>query len=111
MSCYWTRIFLEKGQVWNYSLQHWRIWRWAKMMKGKHVVLSSPIQYATRLRFISETIQNAPGLVNARFYRSREPESYYFILTTWEDEDFWYKAQDRYNPKNLLRGSTAELLT
>jgi len=43
----------------------------------------------TRLRFISETIHNAPGLVNARLYRSTVPESYYFILTTWEDEDFW----------------------
>ncbi|HYX51685.1 MAG TPA: antibiotic biosynthesis monooxygenase, partial [Ktedonobacteraceae bacterium] len=64
----------------------------------------------TRLRLFSETIQNAPGLVNARIYRSREPESYYFILTTWEDEDFWYKAQDRYNPKNLLRGPAAEPL-
>ena len=64
----------------------------------------------TRMHLISETIQNAPGLVNARFYRSREPESYYFILTTWEDEDFWHKAQDRYNTTNLLRGSTEELL-
>jgi hypothetical protein len=63
-----------------------------------------------RLRYISETIQNAPGLVNARFYRSREPESSYFILTTWENEDLWYKAQDRYNPKNLLKASIAELL-
>ncbi len=43
--------------------------------------------------------------------RSREPESYYFILTTWEDEEFWYKAHDRYNPKNLLRESTNELFT
>jgi len=75
-----------------------------------HMALGTDDDSTTRLRFISETIQNAPGLVNARFYRSREPESYYFILTTWEDEDFWYKAQDRYNPKNLLRGSTAELL-
>jgi hypothetical protein len=33
------------------------------------------------------------------------------MLTTWEDDDFWYKAQDRYNPKNLLIGSTDELLT
>jgi hypothetical protein len=64
----------------------------------------------TRLRFISETIQHAPGLVNARFYHSMEPDSYYLILTTWEDEDFWYKAQDRYSPKNLLGGSTGELL-
>src|SRR5215469_6464009 len=65
----------------------------------------------TRLRLISETVQNAPGLVNVRIYRSRETESYYFILTTWEDEELWYKANERYNPKNLLRGSAAELLT
>jgi hypothetical protein len=64
-----------------------------------------------RLRFISETVSNAPGLVNARFYRSREPESFYFILTTWEDEEFWHKAQDRYSPGDLLIGSTGELLT
>ena len=76
-----------------------------------HVASGKDEDGTTRLRLISETIQNAPGLVNARFYRSREPESYYFILTTWEDEDFWYKAQDRYNPKNLLREATAELLT
>jgi heme-degrading monooxygenase HmoA len=76
-----------------------------------HMAIGKDDEGTTRLRLISETIQNAPGLVNARFYHSREPESYYFILTTWEDEDFWHKAQDRYNPKNLLRGSTAELLT
>ena len=75
-----------------------------------HMALGKDDDGPTRLRFISETIQNAPGLVNARFYRSRGPESYYFILTTWEDEDFWYKAQDRYSPQNLLRGSTSELL-
>lgn len=77
----------------------------AQMAVGKEV--DGP----ARLRFISETMRNAPGLVNVRFYRSREPESYYFMLTTWEDEDFWYKAQDRYSPKNLLIGSTDEQLT
>ena len=76
-----------------------------------HMVIVEDDDSTTRLRLISETIKNAPGLVNARFYRSREPESYFFILTTWEDEDFWHKAQDRYNPKNLFSGSTAELLT
>ena len=76
-----------------------------------HMAMGKDGDSTARLRFISETIKNAPGLVNARFYRSREPESYYFILTTWEDEDFWYKAQDRYNPKNLLRGLTEELPT
>jgi len=76
-----------------------------------HTAAGKDVDGPARLRFISETVHNAPGLVNGRFYRSREPESYYFILTTWEDEDFWYKAQDRYNPKNLLIGSTGELLT
>jgi hypothetical protein len=77
----------------------------AQMAVGKDV--DGP----ARLRFISETMRNAPGIVNVRFYRSREPESYYFMLTTWEDEDFWYKAQDRYSPKNLLIGSADELMT
>jgi hypothetical protein len=77
----------------------------AQMAVGKDV--DGP----ARLRFISETVRNAPGLVNVRMYRSREPEPYYFMLTTWEDDDFWYKAQDRYNPKKLLIGSTDELLT
>jgi hypothetical protein len=75
-----------------------------------HTAVGKDVDGPARLRFISETVRNAPGLVNARFYRSREPESYYFMLTTWEDEDFWHKAQDRYSPKNLLIGSTGELL-
>jgi len=76
-----------------------------------HTASNNDDEDTTRLRLISETIQNAPGLVNVRMYRSREPESYYFILTTWEDEEIWSKVHDRYNPQNLLRGSAAELLT
>ncbi len=76
-----------------------------------HVAVGKDDDGPARLRFIAETVRNAPGLVNARFYHSREPESYYFMLATWEDEDTWYKAQDRYSPENLLRGSTGELLT
>jgi hypothetical protein len=76
-----------------------------------HTPVSRDVDGPARLRYISETVHNAPGLVNARFYHSREPESYYFILTTWEAEDFWEKAQDRYSPKDLLIGSAGELLT
>jgi hypothetical protein len=76
-----------------------------------HTEASKDVDGTARLRFISETMRNAPGLVNSRFYRSREPESYYFMLTTWEDEDFWHKAQDRYSPGDLFIGSTGELLT
>src|SRR2546428_11392798 len=75
-----------------------------------HTVLGNDVDGLARLRLISDTVRNAPGLVNARFYRSREPESYYFMLTTWEDEEFWYKAQDRYSPKDLFVGSAGELM-
>ena len=63
-----------------------------------------------RMRLISDTVRNAPGLVIARFYRSRGNDAYYFMLTTWEDEDCWRRAQERYNPKQLLLGSATELL-
>ncbi len=57
------------------------------------------------LRLISDTVRNAPGLNNARFYSSREPENYYLCLTTWEDASWWQKAQERYNPSRLLQAS------
>lgn len=63
-----------------------------------------------RVRLISDTVRNAPGLVNARFYRSLGQDSYYCMLTTWEDEDFWQKAQERHNPRHLVLGSATELL-
>ncbi|HVB23985.1 MAG TPA: antibiotic biosynthesis monooxygenase [Ktedonobacteraceae bacterium] len=63
-----------------------------------------------RMRIISDTVRNIQGLVTARFYRSRGNESYYFILTTWENEDSWQKAQERFSPRNLLLGSATELL-
>ncbi|MEO8971005.1 MAG: antibiotic biosynthesis monooxygenase [Ktedonobacteraceae bacterium] len=63
-----------------------------------------------RMRIISDTVRNVQGLVTARFYRSRGNESYYFILTTWEDEESWQKAQERFSPRQLLLGSATELL-
>ncbi len=75
-----------------------------------HTVAGKDADGLARLRFISDTMHNAPGLVNTRFYRGREPESYYFMLTTWEDEESWHKAQDRHSPKNLLTGSAGKLL-
>lgn len=64
-----------------------------------------------RMRIISDTVRNVPGLVTARFYRSRGDKSYYFILTTWEDEESWQKARERFSPRQLLLGSATELLT
>src|SRR5579863_7592297 len=63
-----------------------------------------------RMRIISDTVRNVQGLVTARFYRSRGNESFYFILTTWEDEDSWQTAQERFSPRQLLLGSATELL-
>ena|GEM_PF-443185 len=65
---------------------------------------------AARIRLIAETIRNAPGLVNVQLYQSRGKDTYYFILTTWEDEKTWQQAQVRYGPKGLLLGSATELL-
>ena len=59
-----------------------------------------------RLRLISHTVRNAPGLNNARFYCSREPEHYYLLLTTWEDLEWWQKAQERHSPYRLLQESS-----
>jgi quinol monooxygenase YgiN len=64
-----------------------------------------------RIRFISDTVRNAPGLVSSRFYRSRGKDSYYIMITTWDDEEIWQKAQERHNPRQLLLVSAKEVLT
>ncbi len=76
-----------------------------------HTAPGKDAEGLARIRLISDTVRNAPGLVGAQFYRSRGLDSYYFILTTWEDQDLWNKAQERYNPRQLLLGSATELLT
>lgn len=58
-----------------------------------------------RMRIISDTIRNAPGLLNARFYRSRQPGIAYCMLTTWESSEWWEKAQERYSPSGLVQDS------
>ncbi len=75
-----------------------------------HILPGREAEGIARIRLISDTIRNAVGLVSASFYRSRHNESYYFMLTTWEDEDCWLKAQDQYNPKQLFLGSAADML-
>lgn len=60
-----------------------------------------------RIRVISDTVRNAPGLSNARFYRSREPDDYYLSLTTWENSEWWNKSQERHSPYRLLQQSPA----
>ncbi len=75
-----------------------------------HTIPGRDADGLARMRIISDTVRNVQGLVTARFYRSRGNESYYFILTTWEDEEFWLKAQERFSPRRLLLGSATELL-
>jgi len=75
-----------------------------------HIMPDRDAEGLARIHLISDMIRNALGLVSASFYRSRGNESYYFMLTTWEDEECWQKARDRYNPKQLLLGSATELL-
>ena len=60
-----------------------------------------------RMRIISDTVRNAPGLLNARFYRSRQPGISYCMLTTWENSEWWQKAQERYSPYGLVQDSPA----
>jgi hypothetical protein len=47
-------------------------------------------------------MRRANGLVTSSFYRSREQQPSYFLLSTWEDEESWQQAQERYNPIALL---------
>lgn len=60
-----------------------------------------------RMHVIAETVRNAPGLLNARFYHSREPGHAWCMLTTWESSEWWQKAQERYAPRTLLLDSPA----
>jgi heme-degrading monooxygenase HmoA len=66
-----------------------------------------------RVRLVVDTMKNVPGMMNARLYAGREGDACYFILTSWEDEEFWHKAQEqeRQNPRDLLLNATSELLT
>src|SRR5713101_3863676 len=75
-----------------------------------HITPGRDADGLARIRLISDSVRNAPGLVISRFYRSRGHDPYYFMLTTWEDEESWRRAQERYNPKQLLLGSATELL-
>lgn len=63
-----------------------------------------------QVQWLADTLPSAPGLISSRFYRDRENSSSYLMFTTWEDEESWQKAQERYNPKTLLQNSATRLL-
>src|SRR5690348_4371861 len=66
-----------------------------------------------RMRLVVDTMKNVPGIMNTRLYAGKEGEGSYFILTSWEDEEYWRKAQEqgRQNPRDLLYSAAGELLT
>jgi hypothetical protein len=59
-----------------------------------------------RIRQIADTVRNAPGLLNILCYGSREPNTHYLLLTTWENGDWWQKGQERFSPYHLLLASS-----
>lgn len=65
----------------------------------------------SRLRPVVDTLKNAPGIINARLYCSKQDAGYGLLLTAWEDEGLWQKTQGRYNPRDLLLQSTGDILT
>ncbi len=58
-----------------------------------------------RIRIISDAVRNAPGLLNAGFYRSKQPGISYCMLTTWESAEWWQRAQERHSPYGLVQDS------
>jgi hypothetical protein len=73
-------------------------------------VASRDIDAQAHVDSTRDHLRTAPGLLAINGYRGRSNTPYYFIFTTWEDEDSWYKAKEQYNPKQLLLTS-AELFS
>lgn len=64
-----------------------------------------------RLRLAADSMKNIAGVMNVRLYTGREGEACFFIFSSWEDEEFWHKAQGRQNLRDLLLNVSGELLT
>jgi quinol monooxygenase YgiN len=67
-----------------------------------HTLPNRETDALAHIRFIGETLRSATGLVTSYFYRSREQRPYYLLLSTWEDEESWQQARERYDPRALL---------
>jgi len=76
-----------------------------------YTTVSKDTDTLARIHLIRDTVRNAQGLLTSGFYRGRGTKPCYAMLTTWEDEESWRRAQERYSPKRLLIGSAAELLS
>jgi quinol monooxygenase YgiN len=56
----------------------------------------------THLRLINDKLRQTTGLITLHFYRSRDRQPSYLILSTWEDEACWKHAQERSDPRTFL---------
>jgi quinol monooxygenase YgiN len=65
----------------------------------------------THLRFIIETLRQAPGFLTSRLYSSRGNSAYYLALTTWNEKESWLQSQETHNPQKLLIQAARRLLT
>lgn len=77
-----------------------------------HTTRGANEEALARVRLVVDTMKNVPGVMNTRLYAGREGDGSYFIFTSWEDEEFWRKAQEqeRQNPRDLLYSAVGELL-
>ncbi|HEY6539648.1 MAG TPA: antibiotic biosynthesis monooxygenase [Ktedonobacteraceae bacterium] len=78
-----------------------------------HTARGANEEALARVRLVVDTMKNVPGIMNTRLYAGRDNEGCYFILTSWEDEESWRRAQEqeRQNPRDLLLSTGSELLT
>jgi quinol monooxygenase YgiN len=67
-----------------------------------HTRPGKEVDALARIGAITDTLRQAPGLITSHFYYGENNENTFLILTTWEDPESWYKAQERYNPRQLL---------
>jgi hypothetical protein len=70
-----------------------------------HTTAGKNVDNLADIRLVLDTLRNAQGLVTLRSYRGSGDDAYYLTLTTWQDEESWQKAQERYNPKQLILNS------
>ncbi|GHO84512.1 antibiotic biosynthesis monooxygenase family protein [Dictyobacter formicarum] len=76
-----------------------------------HVLPGKDTEARAHIRSIADTLRSAPGLISTRLYRGRGNGIVYLLLTTWEDEQSWLKAQERHTPKKLLLTATNLLVS
>jgi quinol monooxygenase YgiN len=76
-----------------------------------HIITDRDADILAHIRQIVDTVRNATGQITSSMYKGREQDSYYFLLTTWEDIESWQKAQEHHDPRQYLLASANLLLS